>query len=258
MVRLSTVARTTAFLSGVLVLGGCEGNVYRLGDGRAAKDGGDAGDATDSSAQDSTGGSVDADRCPHGQIKANEVTWIGDTWVTLPGTQHSQVRDLARASGAIGPNDDYTIAAAAAATMAAVATQYDTQESSRTKVKVLIMDGGTWDTLVSGGSDASVAGAVAAFQQFLTQVAADGTVEHIVYYLCPELPGIPGVAALRPLLEQACTPSSVPPCHFLDLQPLWAGHLDYTDSSGIQSSEAGAKVIANAIWGIMQQNCIAQ
>ena len=46
------------------------------------------------------------------------------------------------------------------------------------------------------------------------------------------------------------------PCHFLDLQPLWAGHPEY--SSSIQSSEAGAKVIANAIWVIMQQNCIAQ
>ena len=256
MVRLSTVARTTAFLSSILVLAGCEGNVYRLGSGRSALDSGSAtGDATDAPAQGS--GSIDVENCLHAQIKANEVLWIGDTWVTLPSTQHTQVRDLARKAGAIGPADDYTIAAAAAATMAAIATQYDTQEASLTKVKVLIMDGGTWDTLVSGGSSASVAGVVATFRQFLTKVATDGTVEHIIYYLCPELPGIPGVAALRSPLQQACAESSVP-CHFLDLQRWWAGHPEYTDSSGIQSSAAGAAVIANQIWLIMQQNCIAQ
>lgn len=257
MVRSSTVARSTALLSWILVLGGCEGNVYRLGDGRPTNDGGGAaGDATDAPAQD-TGGSIDADNCLHGQVKASEVAWIGDTWVTIPGSQHTLVRDLARSAGAIGPTDDYSIAAAPFASMTAIAQQYDTQEASPTKVKVLIMDGGTYDTIQSGGSDASVAGVVATFQQFLTQVAADGTVEHIVYYLCPEVPGIPGVAALQPLLQQACTNSTVP-CHFLALQTLWAGHPEYTDSSGIQSSEAGARVIANAIWGIMQQNCIAQ
>lgn len=253
---MSTVARRTVqLLSGILVLGGCAGDMLRLGNGR---DGGSArGDAADAQEPDSTGGAIDVDNCLRGQIKASEVTWIGDTWVTLPGTQHTRVRDLARAAGAIGPTDDYTIAAAPAVTMAAVATQYATQESSQTKVKVLIMDGGTWDTIISGGSDASVADVSATFRQFLTQVAADGTVEHIVYYLCPELPSIPGVAALRPLLSQACTESLVP-CHFLDLQPLWAGHPEYTDSSGIQSSAAGAKVIADAIWAIMQQNCVAQ
>jgi hypothetical protein len=242
-------------LSAILVLGGCQGDMLRLGNGR--DDGSARGDAADAQEPDSTGGAIDVDNCLRGQIKASEVTWIGDTWVTITGTQHTRVRDLARSAGAIGPTDDYTILAAPATTMAAIATQYATQEASQTKAKVLIMDGGTWDTIVSGGSDASVADVVATFRQFLTQVAADGTVEHIVYYLCPELPGIPGVAALRPLLQQACTDSSVP-CHFLDLQPLWAGHPEYTASSGIQSSEAGAKVIADAIWTIMQQSCIAQ
>ena len=196
-----------------------------------------------------------SDNCLHGQIKATEVAWIGDTWVTLPGTQHTQVRDLARAAGAIGPTDDYTIAAAPFASMAAIAAQYDAQESTQTKVKVLIMDGGTFDTIQSGGSSASVTSVVATFRQFLTKVAADGTVGHIIYYLCPDI--ITGVAALRSPLQQACAESSVP-CHFLDLQEWWAGHPEYTDSSGIQSSAAGAAVIADQIWLTMQQNCIAQ
>jgi hypothetical protein len=36
------------------------------------------------------------------------------------------------------------------------------------------------------------------------------------------------------------------------------GHPEYTDGSGIQASEAGATVIAEEIWRIMQDNCIAQ
>jgi hypothetical protein len=219
------------------VLSGCQNDVVHLGNGRVAKDGGV--------------------NCPHAQVKASEVTWIGDTWVTIPGTQHTQVRDYARAIGAIGSSDDYTIAGAAAANMAAMAKQYQTQESSSTKVKVLIMAGGTWDTISRGATDAVIADVVATFRNLLIQVATDGTVQNIIYFLCPELPGIPGVATLHPLLEQACTDSAVP-CRFLDLQPLWAGHPEYTSSTGFQASEAGAKVIADAIWDVMQRNCIAQ
>jgi hypothetical protein len=99
---------------------------------------------------------------------------------------------------------------------------------------------------------------VSAFGQFLTQVAADGTVEHIIYFLVPELPNIPGVAALRPLLQQACGASMVP-CHFIDLQPLWSGHPEYTTTGPIPvPTEEGAIVIADAIWSVMQQSCIAQ
>jgi hypothetical protein len=55
----------------------------------------------------------------------------------------------------------------------------------------------------------------------------------------------------------SCEQSAVP-CHFLDLDPLWQGHPEYTDGSGVQASEAGAIVIADQIWAIMEANCIAQ
>jgi hypothetical protein len=99
---------------------------------------------------------------------------------------------------------------------------------------------------------------VDAFEQFLGEVARDGTVENIIYFLVPELPTIAGVAALRPGLLQACEASLVP-CHFLDLQPLWKGHSEYmAPENGIQASEAGARVIADSIWAIMKDHCIAQ
>ena len=223
------------FLVALAALAACDSKVIHLGNGR---DGGGT--------------------CPHAQVSASEVLWIGDSWILISGSQHTRVRDLARAAGAIGANDDYVIGAAPATTMAMIANQYIAQQAGATKVKVVIMDGGAWDTILANGSDASVNGAVTAFGQLLTQVASDGTVEHIIYFLTPELPGIPGVAALRPLIRQVCDASTVP-CHFIDLTPLWTGHPEYSTSGVIPvPTESGSIVIADAIWTVMQQSCIAQ
>jgi hypothetical protein len=227
-----SLAGVLAFAAGA----GCDGELIHLGRPRTGADGG---------------------ACAQGQVNASEVLWIGDSWVLVPGNQHTEVTTAARAAGAIGPTDDYMIGAVAASTMAAVAGQYATAEAGATKVKVLIMDGGTWDTIMSNGSAASVSSVVATFTQLLATVASDGTVEHVIYFLMPELSTIPGVAALRSPLQQACTQSTVP-CHFLDLQPLWAGHPEYTVSGSFVPTNAGGSVIASAIWALMQQSCIAQ
>jgi hypothetical protein len=142
--------------------------------------------------------------------------------------------------------------------MADIANQYAAQQAGPTKVKVLVMDGGVWDTILAGGSDSSVESVVNTFGQLLAQIARDGTVEQIVYLLLPELPGLPGVAALRPRLQQLCGQSSVP-CHFRDLDPVWAGHAEYTVPGLVPvPTDAGLGVIAGEIWAVMVQYCIAQ
>src|SRR5262249_30933942 len=153
----------------------CDGKAIRLGNAR-------------------DGGGVTCTSAPG--VNANEVLWIGDSWILVTGSEHTRVRDMARAAGAIGPDDDYVVGAAPATNMMQIANQYATREAGATKVKVIIMDGGTWDTI----QGAAVNDVAAAFTQFLTQVASDGTVQHIVYFLTPEIPTIPGVAALRPLV----------------------------------------------------------
>jgi|tagenome__1003787_1003787.scaffolds.fasta_scaffold20906919_3 hypothetical protein len=229
MARLVPVTCIAGVLASLAVVAGCDGDRIKLGDG-----------------------------CPHAQVSASQVLWIGDSWVLIPGNQHTGVRDRARTAQAIGPTDDYTIGAAAATTMAQIAGQYTAQESGATQVKVLIMDGGTWDTILSNGSSASVSSVANTFSQFLATVASDGTVDQIIYYLMPELSGIPGVSELRPLLTQACAESPAP-CYFLDLQGVWAGHPEYTaGTSPPVPTEAGGTAIADAIWAIMQANCIAQ
>ena len=228
------------------VVGGCSGRAIQLGDGPAEANGGANPDGSD--------GNI---ACPHAQVAATEVLWTGDSWVQTPGTQHSRVRDLASAAGAIGPNDNYAVPAVGGARMVDIADQYDTYEAGSTKVKVLITDGGGWDTILSGGSDASVASVGQTFTQHMAKIASDGTVQHVIYFLYPELSTIAGVTALRPVMQQVCASSTVP-CYFLDLNPLWTGHPEYTAIDNIQASEMGAVVIADHIWDIMQRNCIAQ
>lgn len=210
---------------------------------------------TDGPTDDADAG--DSDPCVRGATSADEVVWIGDSWFTIPGNQRTRVRDLARAAGLIGAADDYPSLAAPASSLDAIVGQYRSRRGESSAVKVLIMNGGTWDTILANGSEASVAQVLNTFERFLVEVAGDGTVEHIIYMLNPELPSIPGVAALRPGLTAACASSEVP-CYFLDLQPLWAGRPEYTARDGIQASEVGGEVIADQIWAIMQDNCIAQ
>jgi hypothetical protein len=228
-VARSELVVSVRLLIALVALAGCNGKLIHLGDGR----------------------------CVRGEVQASEVLWTGDSWILMPGTLIPQVRDAARRANAIGPNDDYVVAAAAAADMAAVAAQYDARQAGAIKVKVLIMDGGTWDTLVSNGSAASVDSVVNTFGQHLDKVASDGTVEDIVYILPPELPGIPGVAALRAPMRQLCADSAVP-CRFVDAQTVWAGHPEYTAAGGVFPNEQGATALAGEIWAVMQRYCIAQ
>jgi len=236
MARLVPVTCIAGALASFALVAGCDGERIKLGNGAL----------------------VDGAACPHSPINGNQVLWIGDSWVLVPGNQHTDVRDRARTASAIGPTDDYTIGAAPATTMAQIAGQYTAQESGATKVKVLIMDGGTWDTILSNGSSASISTVANTFTQLLSTVAADGTVDQIIYYLVPDLPGIPGVADLRPLLVNACMESTVP-CYFLDLQSVWAGHPEYTTgTSPPVPTDAGGAAIADAVWATMQAKCIAQ
>lgn len=258
---------------------GCDGKTLWLGTLATSADGGgpEAGaDLTPADATvDATSADVGADlasadsppdsgiACVSGQVEAQEVLFIGDSFmlVPLPITQASRVSDLARAANVIGPSDEYVNGAGPAVGLTAIVNQYNTQEAGATKVKVLVMDGGTWETITNGASTAVVNSVASNFTQFLAKVDSDGTVAHIIYVMVPELPSIPGVAALRPLLQDSCTKSQVP-CHFLDLekQLLWTSHPEYTAAApnDIVPTEAGARAIAEAIWGLMQDNCIAQ
>jgi hypothetical protein len=245
MILATGRSRHWGLILALCVAPSCGGQRIRLGDD-ATGDGGSSGDA-----------------CAHGQVSAQEVLWIGDSWIIDPGTQRSTVKDLAFAAGTIAEGEEYPSSAAAAASMAKVAEQYAARAQGGPKPKVLLMDGGTWDPISAQATGSSIPDAIdeslAGFERFLSQVASDGTVRHIVYFLVPELPNIPGVAQMRPRLKRACA-GSVVPCHFIDLQEVWqqGDPAQYTAINGYQASAEGGVAIGQAVWATMRAHCIAQ
>jgi hypothetical protein len=202
---------------------------------------------------DSDSGSADDEECPPDEVAPGEVALIGDAWIRIPA---SRISEKARAAGTIGQDDAFVNLAADGVPIASIVDQYNTRQS-RSPVRVLIMNGGGIDLIGGGGSQATVDQVVATLTQHLEQVASDGTVRHVIYSLCPEISSTPGVADLRPGMEASCSASAVP-CYFLDLQPLWEGHPEYNGIEDIIPTDTGADVIAEAIWTIMEENCIAQ
>jgi hypothetical protein len=229
--------------------GGAAGGVSGSGGAAAGMAGSGAG----------SGGS--SGECVKGVVQPAEVLWIGDSWIEIPGTQHTSVRDLARAAGALGPNENYAKSSQSGTPINGIINQYNSYQSGATKVKVLLMDGGGIDVMQGGKTEGSVNGVVDAFEGHLAKVASDGTVEHIIYFLYSQLPASGPGRDVGPLLEPgmraACAASTVP-CYFIYAEELFAGHPEYVGGDALHPSNSGGEVIGNAIWEIMVENCIAQ
>ena len=132
-------------------------------------------------------------------------------------------------------------------------------------VKVVIMNGGGADVLISpcpsvDASCPALAAAAAGAEELLAKMAADG-VAHVVYAFYPDPVDATVRAkmdALRPLVESACKNSALA-CHWLDLRSTFAGHYaEYIKTDGLNPTEAGSQASAQAIWAVMQSECIAQ
>ncbi len=195
---------------------------------------------------------AETDSCFSSDLQANEILFAGDEWIRLPGTE---IVDTARAEGILDSNESYVILAAPGASIADAVNQYNTQEAGVSKVKVLIMNGGGIDLILENGSQASADQVVSVFRDFLDKLEEDGTVEHIIYSLYPEVSSTPGVANLRPGMQAACEESENPPCYFLNLQDYWDRPQEYT--VGVIPTDAGTQIIAREIWNIIKRNCIS-
>jgi hypothetical protein len=208
--------------------------------------------------------------CVRGQIGANEVLFIGDSFIATSHQIAVDVVDLARRAGSLAATDQYRdnsslIGNSLALATPSIADQYTTGQTD-SPVKVVIMNGGGADVLAGTCASPptancqSLVSAAAAVAQLLSQMAQDG-VQNVVYFFYPD----PVDAALqakmdllRPLVQDACTSSPVP-CHWLDLRPTFAGHYaDYVLPDGMNPTDVGSAATASAIWTTMQQNCIAQ
>jgi hypothetical protein len=207
--------------------------------------------------------------CAQGEVTANQVLLIGDSFLASSHQITAYLEGLARSAGTLSAGERYRDASTLTANSLAlpgngVAEQYRAAVADA-EVKVVIMNGGGADVLLGAceTADAScpaLADAAAAAEALFVEMADNG-VEHIVYAFYPDpLDAIvrAKMDALRPLIQSACQRSPAP-CHWLDLRDVFAGHYDqYLQSDGLNPSDEGSQASAAAIWTTMRAECVAQ
>lgn len=207
--------------------------------------------------------------CAHGEVPANQVLVLGDSFLASSHQITAYLEDLARNAGALPAGERYRDASRLAANGLAFAGNGILDEYSsaaaEAPVEVVIMNGGGADVLL-GQCDTpdatcpTLTAAADAARQLFVQLADDG-VQHVVYVFYPD-PGDAGVRArmdaFRPMAESACAQSPVA-CEWLDLRDVFADHYpEYVQNDGLNPTAAGSQASAAAIWSIMQERCIAQ
>jgi hypothetical protein len=209
--------------------------------------------------------------CQTGGTEGSEVILLGDSFIATSHEFTQALEEQARASGALAADADYRDYSTLtqchlAAEPPGISAQY-ARAQQEGAVKVVVMDGGGADVLMGScpepiAPDCQLVQAAAAGAEVLFQgMAADG-VEHVVFFFYPDYVGDTTIKAtvdvLRPVLEERCASAPLP-CHWFDLRPTYAGHYDeYVLPQGRNPTTAGALASAEAIWGFMQQRCVAQ
>lgn len=212
-------------------------------------------------------GEGDTLECPTGEIEANQVLLIGDTFFATNHQITAFLEDLARNEGALSAGDRYRDNSSLVANGLAVGGLLEQYAAGVAEgdVRLVIMNGGGADILLGSCETPAtdcpdLIAAAASARELLDRMAADGVL-NVVYAFYPDpLDASVRVKmdALRPLIQDACESSSTP-CHWLDLRPVFAGHYDeYIQPDGINPTAAGAQASARAIWETLRLNCIAQ
>ena len=181
----------------------------------------------------------------------------------------SNLETHARSAGALAVNDHFRDYASSSTPFftgsLTIASQY-TEGMSEHPARVVIMTGGAGDALQScpeaSNDDCQLMETAATGAQALLDQMSRDSVQQIVYFFYPDPVDNDDVKAhldtLRPLVEQICDDSTTP-CHFIDLRPVFAGNYDaYVGFDGLIFSPEGSQATADAIWQLMQRECITQ
>lgn len=214
-------------------------------------------------------GATETSACVHGEVAANQVLLIGDSFFASTHQITAYLEDTARGASVLAAGERYRdnsrlLENALALGGKGIAAQYQAG-AAESKVQVVIMNGGGADLLLGACESADadcpvIVDAAAAAAELLAQMAADGVL-HVVYVFYPD-PVDAGVRAkmdaLRPLIQAACEASPVA-CHWLDLRSEFAGqYAAYITPDGLNPTAAGSQATARATWAVMQQYCVAQ
>jgi lysophospholipase L1-like esterase len=195
-----------------------------------------------------------------GQTKGNDVAVIGESFIALSHGITQEIESKAHAAGSLGQSEHYVDDSVSGTTLAnnQIPSQYTKAMQSSGKIKYVLMDGGGNDCLLNNNGDAAYTAATSLFQTM-----AQNQTEKVVYFFYPDPVGGNYASlktcldALRPRMKALCDGLTAPKCYWLDLRPTWNGHNEYT-SDGIHPTSAGSGVTGDAIWAVMQTNCVAQ
>lgn len=192
--------------------------------------------------------------CEQGALQGGEVVILGDSFYALSGEIKRNLDALAQAAGTPSP---YRSNAVSGATLArnGIPGQFD-RALQGGPVKLVIMDGGGNDSIA--GSCPACAGIV---KDLFAHMAESG-VEDVLYTYYPDPGNPPGTGAFKPNLDElrlaireVCVMETALRCHFQDLRPYWENG-DTVD--GLHPTASGARHVADAIWGFMRKDCLAQ
>jgi hypothetical protein len=167
---------------------------------------------------------------------------------------------------------------------------FDTALAADPDIVAAVLDGGGNDVLIPaatwpGGADCKnnanaatikvcqdiVKTALDAAEKLMLAMAAKD-VRDIVYFFYPHVPegtflgGAHPNAILEyalPLARTVCDGAEAKSggktrCHFLDLSPVFAGHDEYFAAGDIHENAQGSAAMAEAVWQLMVDNCVAQ
>lgn len=216
------------------------------------------------------------------ELKPYQVGVLGDSYIDLSGDFTKFVQENARKAGALGASENYIDLARSGAAMQkgnllapAIPTQLPTLLSTSKRagpegVKLVLMTGGGNDVLIDASSCKSistpnemckgvVAKSLAVVKKLFADMAAGG-IKEVVYFWYPDLGPDQGRVINDysiPLAKENCESDTNVTCHFVDTREAFRGHANYVGPDGIHPTAAGSKVIADLVWGVMVDNCLA-
>jgi hypothetical protein len=233
-----------------------------------------------------TGGTGGSTYRPPCMKDPKQIITIGDSYMNW--VSHTFPQDLNAAAG-ITLRPTYSVGgwAMGSGGIGLIPTQFDTAVSQDKDILLVIMTGGGNDVLVPAlgrpdcknmANAATVAGcqqivtdALAASETLMNKMVAAG-VKDVIYFFYPHVPAPTAIGGSHPnvMLDYAlpkvkafCDGVTAKTqgkgnCWFIDLVPLFEGHMEYFAPTDIHENSMGSKVIAKAIVDLMKSKCLGQ
>jgi lysophospholipase L1-like esterase len=242
-----------------------------------------------------TGGGATADGYkPKCIAKGAELALIGDSWINyaLGENLAPRLQQRAQRDGALAASDRFNDQAVGGSSLASggiaplIPTTWDTAKTvamrADTTVKFVVMDGGGNDVLLGNAAclengtgkaqdpscQKTVMDATAAGRMLQARMKMDG-VGQAIYFFYPHVPagGWDMIDYALPMARETCEGmnSDTFQCTFVDTRDLFQGPgntgvamAQYIGLDGIHPTPAGMERLADELWKVMKEKCMAQ